>query len=259
MAYNLKLTMFEGPFDLLFHLLDKNEIDIYDIPIAKITEQYVEHINQMQLLDLEVTSEFLVMAAKLLSIKAKMLLPKPPKVEEDSNLEEIDPREELVLRLLEYKRYKKVSEILKNREISQGQIYTRPNEEDMFIELFKEVNPLKGVEIKDLLFALKDVLNRVVEEDIPPEIPKEDFTLRDKMGLILRRLIFQQNGMPFKDIFNQQTTKIEVIVTFLALLELIKLKKVLIRQSSIFGQITLYSRREENLEKEGVTEDGCDV
>jgi len=258
LAYNLKLTMFEGPFDLLFHLLDKNEIDIYDIPIAKITEQYVEHINQMQLLDLEVTSEFLVMAAKLLSIKAKMLLPKPPK-EEDSNQEEIDPREELVLRLLEYRRYKEVSEILKNREVSQGQIYTRPNEEEMFLELFKEDNPLEGVKITDLLFALRDVLNRVVEEDIPPEMPKEDYTLRDKMGVILRRLIFHPNGMPFKDVFNQQTIKIEVIVTFMALLELIKLKKISIRQSSLFGEITLFSRREENLENEGVTENGGDV
>ncbi|HWI55555.1 MAG TPA: segregation/condensation protein A, partial [Desulfobacteria bacterium] len=112
MAYQIKLQVFEGPFDLLFHLIEKNEVDIYDIPIAKITEQYVEYIKNMQMLDLEVASEFLVMASTLLSIKARMLLPKPPKEDPELDEEDADPRDLLVEKLLEYKKFKVMAEFL---------------------------------------------------------------------------------------------------------------------------------------------------
>lgn len=245
MAYQVKLEVFEGPFDLLFHLLNKNEIDIYDIPIAQITEQYLNYLQQMQLMDLEVTSEFLVMAAKLISIKAKMLLPKPSNKEEGDSQAEVDPRDELIQRLMEYKKFKQVSEMFREKEAGQGRVFSRPNEEEMFAHLFEEPNPLEGIHVGRLFTALKEVLDRVVEKDIPPEPPHEDFSIRDKMGLILRRLIFRPNGMAFTAIFAGQNNKVEIIATFLALLELIKLKKVAIQQSTIFGEITLYSRREE--------------
>lgn len=143
MAYQIKLEVFEGPFDLLFHLLEKNEVDIYDIPIAKITEQYLGYITAIQILDLEVASEFLVMAANLLAIKARMLLPKPP-VEDEEALEEYDPRDELVEKLLEYKKFKVMADFFQEKETLMNRVYTRQNEEEMFYHLFREENPLRG-------------------------------------------------------------------------------------------------------------------
>ncbi|MDA8235522.1 MAG: segregation/condensation protein A [Clostridia bacterium] len=247
MSYKIVLPIFEGPFDLLFHLIDKNEVDIYDIPIAKITEQYLEYIQSMQQLDLDVASEFLVMAANLLSIKAKMLLPKPPK-EENPEEDELglDPRDELVERLLEYRKFKMVAEHLKDKEQVQGRIYTRPNDEEMYMHLFNEENPLEGVSIFDLLDALKDVLNRV-DEEVPTarEIPREEVSIRDKMREVLRRMVFHTNGLAFRELFVKSVTRVEVVVTFLAVLELIKLRKIQIHQSRLFGEIMIYNRREE--------------
>jgi len=247
LSYKIVLPIFEGPFDLLFHLIDKNEVDIYDIPIAKITQQYLEYIHTMQQLDLDMASEFLVMAANLLSIKAKMLLPKPPKEEnpEDEDLG-IDPRDELVQRLLEYRKFKMVADHLKEKEQVQGHIYTRPNEEEMYMHLFEEENPLDGVSIFDLLDALKDVLDRV-DEQVPTakEIPREEVSIRDKMREVLRRMVFHPNGLAFRELFLRSTSRVEVVVTFLAVLELIKLRKVNIHQSRLFGDIMIYNRREE--------------
>ena len=247
MSYKIVLPIFEGPFDLLFHLIDKNEVDIYDIPIARITEQYLEYIQTMQQLDLDVASEFLVMAANLLSIKAKMLLPKLSK-EENPNDDELglDPRDELVERLMEYRKFKMVAEHLKDREQVQGHIYTRPNDEEMYMHLFNEENPLEGVSIFDLLESLRDVLNRV-DEEVPTarEIPREEVSIREKIREVLRRMVFHPNGLAFRELFIKSTTRVEVVVTFLAVLELIKLRKVNIHQSRLFGEIMIYNRREE--------------
>ncbi|HEX3033288.1 MAG TPA: segregation/condensation protein A, partial [Bacillota bacterium] len=180
MAYQIRLEAFEGPFDLLFHLIEKNEVDIYNIPIADITEQYLDYIAQMQKLDIDIASEFLVMAATLLSIKSRMLLPKPPK-ETDEGEGGVDPRDELVERLLEYRKFKEVAEFLKEREAVQGKVFTRNNEEEMFSSLFGEVDPLDGVKLDDLIKALQQVLNRVDEDILPAELPREEFSIRDKM------------------------------------------------------------------------------
>lgn len=242
------LPTFEGPLDLLFHLLDKNEVDIYDIPIAKITEQYLEYINTMQQFDLDLTSEFLVMAAKLLSIKAKMLLPKPPKLDhEDDHDLDVDPRDELVERLLEYKKFKVIAEHFKEREQVQGKVYTRENEEEMFEHLFAEENPLEGTSLFDLLDALKEVLDRVDEEIEPAakELPRDEISIRDKMREVMRRLVFHSNGMSFVELFVGSASRVEVVVTFLAVLELIKMKKLQVHQSMVFGEIMLYNRREQ--------------
>ncbi|MHB8171417.1 MAG: segregation and condensation protein A [Thermincolia bacterium] len=247
MSYKIVLPIFEGPFDLLFHLIDKNEVDIYDIPIARITEQYLEYIQTMQQLDLDVASEFLVMAANLLSIKAKMLLPKLPKAENPNDDElGLDPRDELVERLKEYRKFKMVAEHLKDREQVQGHIYTRPNDGEMYMHLFNEENPLEGVSIFDLLESLRDVLNRV-DEEVPTarEIPREEVSIRDKIREVLRRMVFHPNGLAFRELFIKSTTRVEVVVTFLAVLELIKLRKVNIHQSRLFGEIMIYNRREE--------------
>jgi segregation and condensation protein A len=246
MSYNIKLEIFEGPFDLLFHLIDKNEVDIYDIPIAKITAQYLQYIEAMQSMDLEIASEFLIMAASLLAIKAKMLLPKPPKeLLGEGDEDGMDPRNELVERLLEYKRFKEVAEYLKDREEDRGKVYTRPNDEEMFIHLFNEENPLEGISVNSLLDALKEVLDRIDEVEVTGEIHREEVTIRDKMKEIRKRIMFQPNGMVFKELFTLKSSKVEIIITFLALLELIKLKKIQIHQSKVFGEIMIYSRVEE--------------
>lgn len=245
MSYQIKLPVFEGPFDLLFHLIEKNEVDIYDIPIARITEQYVEYLANMQMLDLELASEFLVMAATLLSIKARMLLPKPPveTVEEDEELG-LDPRDELVERLLEYKKFKQLAEFLKDRETSQEKIYTRPNEEDMFVHLFSEENPLQGINMENLLGALQEVLERAAEAELSGEITRDEVSMRDKMKEIMHRLIIKPKGIAFCDMFRLMATRVEIVVTFLALLELIKLGKIRVHQSNSFGEIMIYSRLE---------------
>lgn len=245
LSYKIKIEVFEGPFDLLFHLIEKNEVDIYDIPIAKITAQYLEYIEAMEAMDLEVASEFLVMAANLLAIKAKMLLPKPPKEESAEEEEGIDPRDELVERLLEYKRFKQVAEYLKNKETDREKVFTRPNEEDMFVHLFSEENPLEGISLNSLLDALKEVIDRIDDAEEIGEIRRDEITVRDKMREIRRRLVYQPNGITFKELFSNKVSKVEVVITFLALLELIKLKRIQIHQSKLFGEIMIYSRAEE--------------
>ena len=245
MAYQIKLEMFEGPFDLLFHLIEENEVDIYDIPIAKITEQYLDYISTMQMLDLDVASEFLVMAANLLSIKAKMLLPKPPAVDEGVPEEDYDPRDELVEKLLEYKKFKLMAEYLQEKESFMTTVYTRQNEEEAFLHLFSEENPLEGISLFNLLDSLREVLDRAAEQELTGEIPRDEVTIRDKMKEIMRRLFFQKQGITFKDLFRPKVSKVEIIVTFLALLELIRKGRLKAYQSKVFGEIMIYSSEKE--------------
>ena len=245
MAYQIKLEFFEGPFDLLFHLIDKNEVDIYDIPIAKITEQYLEYISMMQMLDLELASEFLVMAASLLAIKAKMLLPKPPVSSDENAEDEFDPRDELVEKLLEYRKFKVMAGYLQEKETFMNKVYTRPNEEEMFYHLFSEENPLEGISMHSLLDALQEVLDRASETGLVGEIPREEVSIRDKMKEIMHRLFFHNQGLAFKELFRNGVSRVEIIVTFLAILELIKLGKVKAYQSKAFGDIMIYSRQKD--------------
>ncbi|MCL4440765.1 MAG: segregation/condensation protein A [Firmicutes bacterium] len=241
MAYQIKLEVFEGPFDLLFHLIEKNEVDIYDIPIAKITEQYLEYITMMQILDLDLASEFLVMAANLLAIKARMLLPKPPPTGGEAVQDDFDPRDELVEKLIEYKKFKLMADFLQEKETFMNRVFTRPNDEEMFGHLFSEENPVEGISMTTLLGALQEVLDRAAELELVGEIPRDEVTIRDKMKEIMRRLFFQSSGIAFKDLFRPRVTRVEVIVTFLALLELIKGGKTRVYQSRAFGDIMIYS------------------
>lgn len=248
MAYQIRLEVFEGPFDLLFHLIEKNEVDIHDIPIARITEQYLEYIGTMQMLDLEVASEFLVMASTLLSIKSRMLLPKPPVSDDDSETELYDPRDELVEKLLEYKKFKLMAEYLQEKETFMNKVYARPNDEEMFMHLFSEENPLEGISMRSLLEALQQVLDRAVEQNLVGEIPREKVTIRDKVKEIMRRLFFQPQGIAFGDLFRAKVSRVEIIVTFLALLELIKTGKISAYQPRAFADIMIYSRENEAAE-----------
>lgn len=245
MSYEVKLSTFEGPIDLLLHLIDKDQINIYDIPIAQITSQYLEYIEQMQSLDMDVATEFLVMAATLVSIKARMLLPRVPKGQVTEE-EGPDPREELVQRLLEYRKFKEVAFYLKNQEQQVGKAYTRKNTIDMYQHLFRPTNPVGGVTMEILLHSLHKVLRRAgADLSIPGEITREEIQVPEKMRQLLAMLVLYPQGMPFSRIFSNNTDRTEVIVTFLAILELLKAGQLSVTQKETFGEITISRRSQE--------------
>lgn len=240
MKYQIRLEVFEGPFDLLFHLIEKNEVDIYNIPIAEITRQYLEYLAEMQSLDLDIASEFLVMAATLLAIKAKMLLPKPLKIREEEEPAE-DPRDELVERLLEYKKYKLAAEFLHLQEEIQSKVFLRPNEETFFLSLFADKNPLEGVNLEDLKAALAQILAK--RTDVAPikEIPREEITIKKKMEEIMAILQNHPQGITFFDLFSFPVSKIEIVVQFLALLELMRMQLIKVSQPFMNGDMMIFA------------------
>jgi segregation and condensation protein A len=239
MSYHVKLEIFEGPMDLLLHLIKKHELEIYDIPIAPITQQYLEYIQLMQSLDMEIAGEFLVMAATLTHIKSRMLLPPPENPDEDE--EGADPRAELIRRLLEYKRFKDAASSLEQREFDRSKVFTR--ETGVAPELPAEDEPLLfDFHLFDLLAALKDVLARVPDAGI--EITAEAISITEKISQILTRLE-STDTLLFTDLFDQATTKAHVVATFMALLELIKNRVVRAVQVEQFGAIRLMKSVEE--------------
>lgn len=241
MSLNIKIENFEGPFDLLLHLIKKNEMDIYDIKIYEITTQYLNYINNMKELDLEVTSEFIVIAATLLEIKSKMLLPKQVVEENEEDAE--DPRQELINKLLEYKKFKQVADYLMTREATVGFMYSKKPEiiedihKDDNVDILKDVTILKLFNIyNDLINTYKNKMN--TENVIPKEIALDKFKIEDKMVEISEKL---KNGstIGFSKLVNSCEDKIEAIVTFLALLELIKLRVISAIQEGNFKEIYL--------------------
>jgi segregation and condensation protein A len=235
-AYAVKLPVFEGPLDLLLHLIKKSEINIYDIPISNITQQYLEYLSLMKSLNLAVAGEFLVMAATLIHIKSKMLLP-PDETQEDE--EEEDPRAELVRRLIEYQRFKEAAQNLEQRELEWREVFSRPPEPATNGN--EEAIGLSDLSLFDLLDALKDVLARVPEKR-SIEIIVDELSVQDRMTLILDSLE-QDESIAFADLFSKDETRMAVIVTFLALLELIRLKLVRIVQAELFGAIRIWKKK----------------
>ncbi len=250
-AINIRLAAFEGPLDLLYHLIEKNEIDIYDIPIAELTEQYLDYLDAAEDRSMEGMSEFLLMAATLLEIKSKLLLPKPKTEAEE---EEIDPREELVRRLLEYKRIKDATETLKEREEEAALVFYK--DADAAIEKLRErpaqslEELLQGVTMDDLYLAFRQVLarNETKEDKMRRSfrsVERDLFTVGDRMAYIRDMLILHPRGeIGFHTIFRRNAGKAEKVVTFLALLELIKRKEVRITQERNFGEIFIGVYRE---------------
>lgn len=226
--YNIKIPAFEGPFDLLLHLIKENKIDIYDIPIALITGQYLQYIEMMKELNLEIAGEFLVMAATLIHIKSRMLL--PPDEDLSSEGQE-DPRRELVQRLLEYQTYKEAASSLKKREEEWIKVFHRDSlsDDDASAELC-----LFDVSLFDLLDAFKRLLDKA-----PPDvvsITKETLTVKDRMSVIMEMLEGKE-VIRFEEIFKEGITRIQLIVTFFALLELIKLGLAKAYQEREFGNV----------------------
>ncbi len=233
MDYNIKLDAFEGPMDLLMHLIDKNKIDIYDIPIAALTQQYMEYLDQAQEFNIEIASEFLVMAATLLQIKSRMMLPKPPKTEED---EETDPRQELVARILEYRRFKEVSTVLDSMAQSEERYVAREP-----LDLAVRHLPPENIPLRLLLVAFQTVLDVKEELTIPDALVQpETFQVKDKMRDLLSLLSRADGQLLFSEAF-RSGTRGELIATFLALLELMKRKMVTVRQPRLFSEIYIMS------------------
>lgn len=234
---DIKLDIFEGPLDLLLHLIRQHEIDIYDIPIALITRQYLEYIELMKTLNLEIAGEFLVMAATLAQIKSRMLLPVPETAEGEA--EGVDPRQELVNRLLEYKKFKEASEILDDRGDYWGRIYQRETCEPLpEMERDIEFQPqLFNFGLFDLVAAFQEILKRHPEEKLR-EIILERFTVQEKLDHILG-LLDTRESIIFEALFDSDRCREEVIVTFLAVLELVKQKVIRVYQVQDFGSIYL--------------------
>lgn len=236
MSYKLKLDVFEGPLDLLLYLVKKNHLDIYNIPIAKITEQYIQYLELMRLLDLNVAGEFLVMAATLLEIKSRMLLPQP-QVEVE---EEEDPRLDLVRRLLEYQKFKEVALNLREKEVARQQVFTRVAlpQGEASEEVYFEAS------LFDLISAFSKALKEVPKE-IFYEVIKDEFTVDQKIHDILHLLLIQPVVL-LQDLFGKAKNKLEIIAIFLGVLEIIRLKEISIRQKGIFGSIEIL-RNQENI------------
>ncbi|MBZ0157504.1 MAG: segregation/condensation protein A [Alphaproteobacteria bacterium] len=230
-GYSVKLPAFEGPLDLLLHLIKQNKVDIYDIPIAQITGQYLEYIEIMKELNLEIASEFLVMAATLIYIKSRMLLPPDETIEAEA---QEDPRAGLVQRLLEYQAFKEASGTLREREeVWANNVFWRePMKEE---DIIKEPEPyLFEVNIFDLMGALKKIIEKAPPEAI--RITREVLTVKDKISLIIERMETEPT-LRFDDLFAEDRTRVQVIVTFLALLEILRLGLARAYQDKEFGTV----------------------
>ena len=183
-TYQVHIPVFDGPFDLLLHLIRENQVDIYDIPIAVITDQYLDYLEQMKKMDLEIASSFLVMAATLLALKAKMLLPKT--VIDEENEEETDIRSDLVQDLLEYMRYKEAAQNMEQLACDQRRHFSRPNEEELYLNLFSEENPLTGKTLDDLEKAFARILHKAESRGLVMHIEREQITLDDRFAHLLK-------------------------------------------------------------------------
>lgn len=233
-AYKVKLEVFEGPLDLLLYLIKKEEVDIYDIPIERITHQYMEYLTLMQMLNLEVAGEFLVMAATLMYIKSRMLLPQDQQVTDTAADEGEDPRWELIRQLVEYKKFKDAALQLGQRQEQQANIFAR-RAGDLPVEAEAGVT-LAEVSIFDLINAFNEVLKKASAREDFREIIEEKYTVSDKIEEILYTLR-ERSQMLFSELFAGAVSRAEIVVMFLALLELIRLKRLKVRQDRPFGEI----------------------
>lgn len=238
MSYKVKLEIFEGPLDLLLYLVKKDHLNIYDIPIASVTEQYLGYLELMRLLDLNIAGEFLVMASTLLAIKSKMLLPAeelPAQEQPD------DPRAELARQLLEYEKFKKIAEELRQKEQARGEVFLRPE-----IKMKDTVAGEKEVYFEASLFDLISAFSQALKEvpaELFYEVIKDEFTIEEKIHNILH-LLLEQSAILLDELFNKASNKLEIIVTFLAILELIRLKEIIVRQKELFGAIEIVRNKE---------------
>ena len=233
--YEVKLDVFEGPIELLMHLIEKNKIDIYDIPITSLTEQYMDYLEQMKHFDIEIASEFLVMAATLLLIKSRMMLPKTH-VEEE---QEEDPRQELLQRILEYQQFKQVSVVLEDKAVKQSRFFAREP-----LEIPVHHTPPENLSVTELWEAFRRLVAVRKELTIPDVIvAQEEFRIEDQMIHILTLLTeSEKNEIRFETIFISGLRS-ELIASFLAMLELIRRHRIVVRQDMLFASIMICLRK----------------
>lgn len=233
-VYKIKLEQFEGPLDLLLFFIKRDELNIYDIPISYITKEFLEYVNLIKKLDLEIAGDFILMASTLMHIKVRMLLPR----EIDEKGEEIDPRAELVQALLEYKRYKEMSDELSFLESNQRKIKFRGNfDADMKVASPRYETLLKNISIYDLAKAFKNAIDLVQNQPVH-EIQRLNVTIDQQMEYILK-LLEENPKLHFKMLVKELRDKIRIVVTFIALLELVKIGEIIIRESSNFNDFYL--------------------
>ncbi|KKD47159.1 segregation/condensation protein A [Listeria seeligeri] len=243
---NFKVDAFEGPLDLLLHLIGQLEVDIYDIPMAEITDQYMEFVHTMQEMELDVASEYLVMAATLLAIKSKMLLPKQElEIDYDTLVEEEDPRDALVEKLMEYKRFKEAAKELKEKEAERSFYFSKPPMDLAEYDDGSNVAEL-DVSLNDMLSAFNKMLRRKkLNKPLHTRITSQEISIDDRMDSVMEKLQKQQNHrLRFDELFEEQT-KEQLVVTFLAILELMKRKLVEIEQVASFADLYVLGKGEE--------------
>ena len=244
----IKVADFEGPFDLLLHLIKKNKMNIYNVEIYKITNQYLEYLESRKVMDLEITSEFIVVAAKLIEIKSKNLLPKI-KVEDEESEEDIEKK--LLERLIEYKKIKAVSEFFKDRYVSGGDVFSKKPEiieEDKTKETSNNDDILRNTTLLDLYNIYNKVLENYREKQnkvnvVQKKIYVDKYKVEDKMNELLDKFKSEEI-VEFKKLMEESSCKLETVVTFLALLELIKLRTIAVYQDESFGEILIKRRKD---------------
>jgi segregation and condensation protein A len=234
--YKVKFEVFEGPLDLLLYLIKKEEVDIYEVNLTKLATQFLEYIEVMRMLDLEIAGEFLVMAATLMYIKSRELLPKDQQVATDGEDDGEDPRWELIRRLVEYKKFKDVAVQLQERELRQEQVYPRLPVKPEFA-----TEPLAhrgAVSLFDLINAVSSILQRVTQREDLRDIFEDKWSVSEKLEHLVQ-VLNTRPSLRFSELFGQATSRSEVVVTFLALLELIRLHQVTAVQPDAFGEIEI--------------------
>lgn len=243
MEYRVNLKIYEGPMDLLIDLIKKNEIDIYDIPIHIITEQFLEYIKEANKINLELTSEFILMASTLIEIKSKMLLPKI-KISEEEEDDEEDPRDSLVQKILEYEKYKDISEILKESHNYEAKAFYKLQEDFTNID---DIDLLKNCDVNSLAKSFKNIINKLKSENIIAEIKQESFSIEEATS-VLKNKIGKTGKILFTDLLSESPIIEEIISFFLSVLELVKVGYIKAYQEDDYQDIKLLIREENSFE-----------
>jgi segregation and condensation protein A len=237
----ISLPLYEGPLDLLLDLIRRQKLDIYDIPIAKVTEQYLAFLHVMEEMNVDVASEFLVIAAQLIYIKSRMLLPPDP----DAPAEEEDPRAELVRRLLEYEKFKNAAQMLYQREMIENASWSNPGEVAMESS---ELEPELNVTLYDLMLVFRDVLKRVEQRPLM-EVTRDEFSVEQMMAFLFEKIVSKPGAVALTDILPDISSRRALITAFLALLELTRLHAIYLKQDKAFGEITARANPDYELSK----------
>jgi segregation and condensation protein A len=238
----ISLPLYEGPLDLLLDLIRRQKLDIYDIPIAKVTEQYLAYLHLMEEMDVDLASEFLVIAAQLIYIKSRMLLPPDPDATPE---EQEDPRSELVRRLVEYEKFKNAAQMLYQREMIENASWSNPG--DIVME-DAELEPELNVTLYDLLLAFRDVVKRVEQRPLM-QVSREEFSVEQMMAFLFERIVSVSGAVAVTEILPDITSRRALITAFLALLELTRLRAIYLRQDKAFGEITARANPDYELSK----------